>query len=92
MQNNPWQYKPWWCQPWSILLTGTSLIVSTAWLGHRLWLTLLVAAPVTVWMGFFVLIWPRLMRQSGLLAQWAAEQPVDASTSGDEPTSTRPEP
>nr|WP_306465771.1 DUF6737 family protein [Spirulina major] len=19
---NFWDYKPWWCQPWSILLTG----------------------------------------------------------------------
>ncbi|MFM7236838.1 MAG: DUF6737 family protein [Cyanobium sp.] len=31
-QNNPssassfWQHKPWWCQPWTILLTGSSLI------------------------------------------------------------------
>ncbi|WP_332982633.1 DUF6737 family protein [Microcoleus sp. A003_D6] len=20
---SPWNYKPWWCQPWSIILTGS---------------------------------------------------------------------
>jgi hypothetical protein len=61
---NPWSYKPWWCQPWSILLTGTGFITSSWWLGHRLWLTGLIALPVLVWMGFFLLLWPRLVRQA----------------------------
>ncbi|MFM6357615.1 MAG: DUF6737 family protein, partial [Planktothrix sp.] len=26
---NPWNYKPWWCQPWSILLTGITLILGS---------------------------------------------------------------
>jgi hypothetical protein len=61
---NPWNYKPWWCQPWSISLTGTGLIAGSWWLGHRLWLTVLVALPILAWMGFFLLLWPRLVRQS----------------------------
>lgn len=61
---NPWSYKPWWCQPWSILLTGNGLIAGSWGLGHRVWLTVLVALPVLAWMGFFLLLWPRLVRQA----------------------------
>jgi hypothetical protein len=60
---NPWSYKPWWCQPWSILLTGSSLIAASWWTIHQLWFTVLVAIPVGVWMGFFLLVWPSLMAQ-----------------------------
>jgi len=56
-----WSHKPWWCQPWSILLTGTTLI-GLSWLGfHRLWLTAVVATPILAWMGFFLIIWPQLV-------------------------------
>lgn len=67
---NPWNYKPWWCQPWSILLTGT-ILISGSWLIWRtLWLTLVISLPVLAWMGFFLLIWPQLMRQSGILEEY----------------------
>jgi hypothetical protein len=56
-----WHYKPWWCQPWSILLTGLTAI-GGSWLLLRLvWVTVLVAIPVLTWMGFFLLIYPKLM-------------------------------
>lgn len=61
---NPWDYKPWWCQPWSILLTGVGLIAGSWLFLHRLWVTGLVAVPVLSWMGFFLLIWPRLVVRS----------------------------
>ncbi|PPS43145.1 DUF6737 family protein [Chroococcidiopsis sp. TS-821] len=56
-----WNYKPWWCQPWSILLTGVTLIAGSWILFKTLWLTLLVALPVLTWMGFFLIIYPRLV-------------------------------
>jgi hypothetical protein len=60
-----WQLKPWWCQPWSILLTGVVLI-GGSWLLVRLaWLTILVAVPVGAWMGYFVLVYPKLVGQGG---------------------------
>ncbi|GAB4471128.1 MAG: hypothetical protein OHK0037_30260 [Elainellaceae cyanobacterium] len=69
-----WQVKPWWCQPWSILLTGTGLIGGSWLLLHRVWLTGLVALPVLAWMGFFLLVYPRL---------WAAAmQAQDEGKSG----------
>ena len=64
---SPWNYKPWWCQPWSILLTSVTLISGSWLLLHTLWLTILVTIPVLTWMGFFLLIWPRLMIKSGVL-------------------------
>ena len=73
---NPWDYKPWWCQPWSILLTGITLISGSWLLFKTIWFTLLVALPISVWMGFFLLIWPQLV-----MAQYSAQtdQPL-AST------------
>ena len=69
---NPWNYKPWWCQPWSILLTGTILISGSWFLWRTFWLTLVISLPILAWMGFFLLIWPELIRQSGVLEQYPA--------------------
>ena len=66
--DNVWTHKPWWCQPWSILLTGAALIGGSWGLVHMVWLTTIVALPVLTWMGFFLLVYPRLMMQSGALA------------------------
>lgn len=62
-----WDYKPWWCQPWSILLTGITLIGGSWLLFERIWLTGLVAVPIVTWMGFFLLVYPPLALRSGLL-------------------------
>jgi hypothetical protein len=60
---NPWNYKPWWCQPWSILLTGC-LLVTGSWTAiHNPWVSAVISLPVLVWMGYFLLIWPRLVRE-----------------------------
>ncbi|MEL6222744.1 MAG: DUF6737 family protein [Cyanobacteria bacterium J06627_8] len=57
-----WAYKPWWCQPWSILLTGLFIISGSWYVFQRWWLTGIISAPVLVWMGFFIVIYPRLMK------------------------------
>ncbi|HEY9665209.1 MAG TPA: DUF6737 family protein [Coleofasciculaceae cyanobacterium] len=64
---SPWSYKPWWCQPWSILLTGTIVIAGSWILVKTIWLTILVSLPIVIWWTFFLLIWPMLVRQSGSL-------------------------
>jgi hypothetical protein len=61
-----WQQKPWWCQPWSIILTGLGLI-GGSWFGfQRFWLTMVVAVPVLLWMGYFLLVYPRLLLSSSI--------------------------
>ncbi|MBW4575880.1 MAG: hypothetical protein KME08_11410 [Aphanothece sp. CMT-3BRIN-NPC111] len=71
---NPWSYKPWWCQPWSILLTSVTLIGSSWVLTKTLWITILVSIPVMVWMGYFLLIWPQMMRRYQQQAQNSVSQ------------------
>ena len=59
-----WEHKPWWCQPWSILLTGNGAIAGSWLLFHRYWLTGLVAIPLGAWMVFFVLLYPKLVAEA----------------------------
>jgi len=59
---NVWQAKPWWCQPWSILLTGVTIILASWFLLKLIWLTTLVAIPVLAWMIFFLVIYPQVMQ------------------------------
>lgn len=63
-----WSHKPWWCQPWTIALAGISIIGGSWLLLHRWWLTGAIALPITAWMGFFIVLYPRLM------ANYYAEQ------------------
>ncbi len=67
MESNPWKHKPWWCQPWSIVLTTLTLIIGSWLLWKIIWLTVLIAIPVLIWMSFFLFIWPRLMVQNSIL-------------------------
>lgn len=66
---SPWSYKPWWCQPWSIILTGMTLITGSWVVTKTIWFTVVVSVPVLVWMGFFLLLWPRLIRSELLYQQ-----------------------
>jgi hypothetical protein len=66
-QPTVWDYKPWWCQPWSILLTGSSIMIASWGLFHRIWITAIVAIPIMTWMGFFLLVYP----------QWAKPEEID---------------
>jgi hypothetical protein len=79
-----WSYKPWWCQPWSILLTGVTLISGSWLLFKTLWVSILIAVPILVWMGFFLLLYPRLALESGLLEthpRSSADQNLEGSIS-----------
>ncbi|MCP2731378.1 DUF6737 family protein [Limnofasciculus baicalensis] len=64
---NPWNYKPWWCQPWSILLTGC-LIVAGSWaVTKTIWVMALISMPILLWWIYFLLVWPRLIQLSGVM-------------------------
>jgi hypothetical protein len=57
-----WQSKPWWCQPWTIILTGILLIVGSWLLLHTLWLTVPLAILIVVWWTYFLILVPRMLR------------------------------
>lgn len=74
---NIWNYKPWWCQPWSILLAGI-LVISSSWmLAKSLWLTVLVSLPIVVWWLYFLILWPKLIQDSGILDRLTEIHPED---------------
>jgi hypothetical protein len=58
---NVWNYKPWWCQPWSIILTGITIISGSWLLFHTLWLSIIVALPITAWWVYFLVLYPRMV-------------------------------
>jgi hypothetical protein len=74
---NIWQYKPWWCQPWSILLTGITLISGSWFLVHQIWVTVLVAIPISIWMGFFLLIYPKSMAKALMAEENVFQSPSE---------------
>lgn len=55
-----WSLKPWWCQPWTILLTGTIGIAGSWLLLQIWWLTTGVALIVIAWWVLFLLIVPNI--------------------------------
>jgi hypothetical protein len=57
-QPDLWAQKPWWCQPWSILLTGVAVVVgSWCWL-RLLWVSLPLAGAVLLWWWVFLVLVP----------------------------------
>ncbi|MEM6450607.1 MAG: DUF6737 family protein [Cyanobacteria bacterium P01_D01_bin.105] len=53
-----WAIKPWWCQPWSIVLTGLAIPLGSWRLLHLWWITLPVSAVIAVWWVLFLGIVP----------------------------------
>ena len=63
---NLWNYKPWWCQPWSIILTGI-VIISGSWLIMKIiWLTILVTIAISLWWFYFLIKYPQLVKEAAL--------------------------
>ncbi|MFM7267276.1 MAG: DUF6737 family protein [Cyanobium sp.] len=60
-----WAHKPWWCQPWTIVVTGLVIVAGSWWWPHRWWISLPLALGVLGWWGLFLLLVP---------AAWRAEQ------------------
>ena len=59
-----WSSKPWWCQPWSIVLTGI-LITGFSWLVLKtVWITIAVSAVILVWWLVFLVMAPAAYRQA----------------------------
>ncbi|MGK7877417.1 MAG: DUF6737 family protein [Xenococcaceae cyanobacterium] len=45
------------------------LLVSGSWvLTKTVWVTIFVSLPILAWWTYFLVLWPRLIRESGILA------------------------
>lgn len=58
-----WDEKPWWCQPWTIVLTGLGADSASWLLWQRWWITAPVAGAVLVWWWLFLVLVPTAYRQ-----------------------------
>ncbi|MEL6555366.1 MAG: DUF6737 family protein [Cyanobacteria bacterium J06621_11] len=69
-----WQIKPWWCQPWSIVLTGLAISFGSWLLLHRLLVTLPVAVVILGWWVLFLGIVP--MQYSAAVREAKSDEPI----------------
>ena len=56
---NIWDYKPSWCQPWSIILTGIVIIFGSWLVLQTIWITAGVAVAITAWWIYFLIVYPK---------------------------------
>lgn len=60
MSSSIWKYKPWWCQPWSIILTGIIIISGSWFIFNIIWLTSLLLVLISIWWLLFLILVPYL--------------------------------
>lgn len=58
-----WKTKPPWCQPWTILLTGTAVTAAPTAVFHAKWLSALVAVPIVAWWYVFLVAVPKQFKE-----------------------------
>ena len=56
--HNYWDNKPYWCQPWTILITGVLLCLFIAFLFNNLLITILTVLLTVTWWILFLVIAP----------------------------------
>jgi hypothetical protein len=79
-----WQSKPWWCQPWSIVLTGLMIPTVMQLATHRLWLSVPAAMLVSLW-WFVFLYWVPKQYQAYLDAPLESPAVMDANQTKSNP-------
>jgi hypothetical protein len=58
-----WQSKPWWCQPWTIILTGVLIVVGSWLVLHIWWITIPLGILIGIWWLYFLVLVPQMLRQ-----------------------------
>jgi len=54
-----WEEKPSWCQPWSIILTGISILIPVFLLLNSLIIQFFAALLIIIWWFLFLFIAPK---------------------------------
>jgi hypothetical protein len=74
MAKSLWSQKPWWCQPWSILLTGVVVVGGSWWCLRIWWITAPLALGVLLWWWLFLLAVPAAYRAEQVAGEPAPDQ------------------
>ena len=61
--SNIWDYKPKWCQPWSILLTGIIVSSGSWFIFNIIWLTAIISSLIIIWWVYFLLLYLRMFKE-----------------------------
>ncbi|WP_332299712.1 DUF6737 family protein [Prochlorococcus marinus] len=59
-----WSYKPKWCQPWSILLTGTLVLIIIYLITNSWIIRLLFVFLISIWWFLFLFLAPYIYSSS----------------------------
>ncbi|WP_420063646.1 DUF6737 family protein [Prochlorococcus marinus] len=59
-----WSGKPFWCRPWSILLTGLVIIISTYFFIEILFVDILITSLIIIWWVLFLYYVPKIYTNS----------------------------
>ena len=62
MADSLWSHKPWWCQPWTIVLSGVVAVAGSWLLLQRWWISVPLALAVLLWWGLFLVVVPAAYR------------------------------
>jgi hypothetical protein len=62
MADSLWSHKPWWCQPWTIVLSGVVAVAGSWLLLQRWWISVPLAVAVLLWWGLFLVVVPAAYR------------------------------
>ena len=76
-----WDYKPWWCQPWSILLTGVTMITGSWLLLKVIWITSGISVMIIAWWVYFLILYPQMMQE------YLTQQSQSSTIKADNPSS-----
>ncbi|WP_320664413.1 DUF6737 family protein [Prochlorococcus sp. MIT 1223] len=57
--NDYWNSKPFWCQPWSIILSGITLIGFTWFVFSSYFFSIIITLIVLTWWILFLIIAPK---------------------------------
>ena len=55
-----WDLKPFWCQPWSIILTGLLIVGLSVYWPNNLILTIFLSLIILLWWYLFLVIAPTI--------------------------------
>jgi len=58
-----WDHKPFWCQPWTIVLSGIGAVAGSWGLLARWWITAPLALLVLAWWWLFLILVPGAYQQ-----------------------------
>tara|TARA_Y100001968_G_scaffold168393_1_gene154210 strand:+ start:125 stop:343 length:219 start_codon:yes stop_codon:yes gene_type:complete len=57
-KKNFWDSKPYWCQPWSIIAFGISLLIISWYLFNNIIITSILCSLVIIWWVLFLILVP----------------------------------